>query len=215
MRQLFYRLYICYLISLLNSQGKDRYISIPDENELLPNLLKLSNREDIEKSEFEGFLLAELTLTDELSIRTKFNIKYIKRIHKLSLGHLCSFAGKYRTVNMSKGGFLFPAAQFITQSMDTFENEILVGLPLKYENDKSLIKDIAKVHGELLFIHPFREGNGRTARLLANLMARKQGHNGLNFDKINERVFPKYVSVVQMVAEKNYELMEKIVELIF
>lgn len=182
---------------------------------MLPNLLNLSSREAIEKSEFEGFLLAELTLTDELSVRTKFNIKYIKRIHKLSLGHLYSFAGKYRTVNLSKGGFLFPAAQFITQSMDNFENEILINLPLKYENDKSLIKDIAKVHGEFLFIHPFREGNGRTARILANLMVRKQGYKGLNFDKISEKVFPKYVSAVQMVADKNYEPMEKIIELIF
>lgn len=193
----------------------DRYVSSPGESELLPNLLNLSSREAIEKSEFEGFLLAELTLTDELSVRTKFNIKYIKRIHKLSLGHLYSFAGKYRTVNLSKGGFLFPAAQFITQSMDNFENEILINLPLKYENDKSLIKDIAKVHGEFLFIHPFREGNGRTARILANLMVRKQGYKGLNFDKISEKVFPKYVSAVQMVADKNYEPMEKIIELIF
>ena len=71
------------------------------------------------------FLLAELTLTDELSIRTRFNIKYIKRIHKMSLGHLYSFAGKYRTVNLSKGGFLFPSAQFISKVMDDFEDDIL------------------------------------------------------------------------------------------
>lgn len=193
----------------------DRYVSSPEENELLPNLLNLSNLKDIEKSEFEGFLLAELTLTEELSIRTKFNLKYIKRIHKLSLGHLYSFAGKYRMVNMSKGGFLFPTAQFLVQNMNSFEKDILFNLPLRYDNEKSLIKDIAKVHGELLFIHPFREGNGRTARILANLMSRKQGYGGLNFDKIDEKVITKYVLAVQMVADKNYEPMEKIIELIF
>jgi cell filamentation protein len=83
--------------------------------------LNLSNREEIDKAEFEGFLIAELSLTEELISRTKFNIKYIKRIHKSSLGHLYSFAGKFRTVNMSKGGFLFPAAKFISQNMDNFE----------------------------------------------------------------------------------------------
>ena len=193
----------------------NKYISSPDEDELLPNLLNLINREDIERSEFEGFLLAELSLTEELTIRTKFNVKYIKQIHKLSLGHLYSFAGKFRTVNMSKGGFLFPAAKYIAQSMDVFENDILLKLPSRYESDQSLIRDIAVVHGELLFIHPFREGNGRAARVLANLMTRKQGFKGLNFERINEKIFQEYVLAVQMVADRNYEPMEKIIELIF
>jgi cell filamentation protein len=193
----------------------DRYVFSHDEGELLPNKLNLKDREAIEQSEFEGFLLAELTLTEKLSVRTKFNIRYIKWIHKLSLGHLYSFAGKYRTVNMSKGGFLFPAAQFISRSIETFENEVLSTLPNKYENKESLIKDIAIVHGELLFIHPFREGNGRTARVLANLMARKQGYKGLNFDKIDDKVFLMYVSAVQSVADKDYLPMEKIIKLLF
>ena len=193
----------------------DKYVSSPQESESFPNKLNLSNREEIDKAEFEGFLLAELTLTEEFTSQTKFNIKYIKRIHKLSLGHLYSFAGKFRTVNMSKGGFLFPAAKFISQNMDSFEKEILLNLPAKYESDEALIKDIAKVHGEFLFIHPFREGNGRTARVLANLMARKQGIKGLNFEKITENVFPEYVIAVQSVADRNYEPMEKIIKIIF
>jgi cell filamentation protein len=193
----------------------DKYVSSPEESELLPNLLNLSNREEIDKAEFEGFLLAELSLTEELTSRTKFNIKYIKRIHKMSLGHLYSFAGKYRSVNMSKGGFLFPAAKFISQNMDNFEKEILLKLPTKYESNQALIKDIAKVHGEFLFIHPFREGNGRTARVLANLMVRKQGIKGLNFEKITEKIFTEYVIAVQSVADRNYEPMEKLIELIF
>jgi cell filamentation protein len=193
----------------------DKYFSSQDESELLSNLLNLTDKETIEQSEFEGFLISELTLTDELSVRTKFNIKYIKRIHKLALGHLYSFAGKYRTVNISKGGFLFPSAQFIAKNMDTFEDEILSKLPNKYNNIDSLIRDIAVVHGELLFIHPFREGNGRAARVLVNLMARKQGYQSLNFGRIDDKVFPKYVSAVQSVADKNYLPMEKIVRLLF
>jgi len=193
----------------------DKYVSSPEESELFPNLLNLSNREEIDKAEFEGFLLAELSLTEELTSQTKFNIKYIKRIHKLSLGHLYSFAGKFRTVNMSKGGFLFPAAKFISQNMDNFEKEILLNLPAKYESDQALIEDIAKVHGEFLFIHPFREGNGRTARVLANLMVRKYGIKALNFEKITENVFPEYVIAVQSVADRNYKPMERIIKLIF
>ena len=192
-----------------------KYLSSQDEGELLPNLLKLTDKESIEQSEFEGFLLSELTLTEKLTRRTKFNIKYINGIHKLALSHLYSFAGKYRTVNMSKGGFLFPAAEFIPKTMKTFEDEILSKMPDEYDNLDLLVRDIAMVHGELLFIHPYREGNGRTARVLANLMSRKQGYKGLNFDKIDEKVFPKYVSAVQAVADKNYLAMERIIKLLF
>jgi len=116
---------------------------------------------------------------------------------------------------MSKGGFLFPSAKFISKNMDVFEDEILSKMPNKYDNVDSLIRDIALVHGELLFIHPFREGNGRAARVLANLMTRKQGYQGLNFDRIDDTVFLKYVSAVQAVADKDYLPMEKIIKLLF
>lgn len=192
-----------------------KYKVSTEENEILPNLLHFDKKEDIDNAEFEGFLYAELYLTEKLTSRTKINEKYIQQIHKLALKDLYAFAGKYRTVNMSKGGFLFPTAQFIPQSMTTFNNEILSLLPNKYENEKSLISDVAKVHGELLFIHPFREGNGRTARILANLMVRKQGYKGLHFERIDENIFNQYVYAVQMVAEKNYEPMKEVIKLIF
>lgn len=186
-----------------------------DESEILPNKLNLTRKEDIDNAEFEGFLFAELFLTEKLNSKTKFNENYIQKIHKLALRELYTFAGKYRTVNMSKGGFLFPTAQFIPQSMSLFDKEILSLLPNKYDNEETLISDIAKVHGELLFIHPFREGNGRTSRILANLMARKQGKKGLNFERIEGKAFEEYVNAVQKVADKDYEPMNKIIKLIF
>lgn len=190
----------------------DRYTTNEAENELLPNLLGLTNREEIAEAEFEGFLTAEIVFTERLNTHTHFNCKYIQDIHKLALGHLYTFAGKYRTVNMSKGGFLFPTARFIPESMQLFENEVLTKLPDEYADKYTLIKDVARVHGELLFIHPFREGNGRTARILANLMVRKQGYEGLRFDKIN---FREYIIAVQRVSEKNYLPMERIIGSLF
>lgn len=68
---------------------------------------------------------------------------------------------------------------------------------------------------ELLLIHPFREGNGRTARILANLMSRKQGYESLLFDKVGEREFEFYVSAVQMAAKKDYKKMEEFITSIF
>ena len=192
-----------------------KYDSPNDQNDILPNLLGLKSIEEIGLSEFEGFLRTEIQLTESLTSRTKFNISYILKMHKLSLSHLYSFAGKYRDVNISKGGFAFPASRFLPQTMEEFETQILSGLPNKYNSKDELIKDIAKVHGELLFIHPFREGNGRTARMLANLMSRKQGYDSLKFELITEKEFNMYVLAVQSSADKNYKKMEKIINSIF
>lgn len=189
---------------------------LPDnQSEILPNILKLTSNKDIALSEFEGFLRTEIMLTEQLTARTKFNVKYIMQIHKLSLQHLYSFAGKLRDVNMSKGGFPFPGAKYLAQSMQTFDNDILSRLPNKYDSKESLISDIAIVHGELLFIHPFREGNGRTSRMLANLMVRKQGYESLLFDKVDAGEFNTYVSAIQKSAEKDYEPMKKFIRAIF
>lgn len=133
-------------------------------------------------------------------------------IHKSALGHLYTFAGQYSDVNMSKGGFPFAAAKFLPQTMATFNVEFLSVLPDKYLDKNDLITDIAKVHGEFLFIHPFREGNGRTARILANLMCRKQGYKPLKFNKED---FETYIRAIQMVADKNYALMIDYIRSIF
>ena len=182
------------------------------QHEILPNLLGLTTPEEIGEAEFEGFLTAQIELAEELTEKTIFNVSYIKRIHHLALRNLYEFAGKFRSVNMSKGGFVFPAALFLDASMAAFDNEILTKLPDKYTSTQSLIRDIAKVHAELLFTHPFREGNGRTARILANLMAQKQGYHSLIFKDLD---FNSYVKAIQMAAGKEYKWMEDLVSIIF
>jgi len=189
---------------------------LPDsQKEVLPNLLGITSIEALGLSEFEGFLKAEIVFTEKLTKRTKFSVSYFLEVHKIALGHLYSFAGELRSVNMSKGGFLFAAAQYLPETMKQFESDILSKLPDTYTNVDELIRDIAIVHGELLFIHPFREGNGRTARIIANLMSRKQAHDALQFELIDEKRFPEYVAAVQKSAEKDYTPMIELIQSIF
>ena len=185
-----------------------KYDMPSSEGEILPNLLGLTDSQRIGEAEFEGFLDAQLELVDQLTNETIFDIAYIKNIHYSSLKHLYDFAGKFRNVNLSKNGFAFPAARFLDASMATFENEILNKIPHKYTSTDAFIRDVAVVHAELLFIHPFREGNGRTARILASLMAIKQDFNPLNFRDLD---FDLYVRAVQLAAGKEYALMEELI----
>ena len=194
-----------------------KYSVNPNEEEILPNLLNSNSLREIQEAEFEGFLYAELLLTTQLTDKTKFDVDYIKNIHFLALKDVYAFAGNFRTVNISKQGFMFPAAKFLDQSMQEFQTEILNKLLNEYVKLDSVffIEDLARAHAELLYIHPFREGNGRTARVLLNLMLRKNGWEPLDFSKMNEELFQQYVIAVQSSAMKNYEPMKKVIEQLF
>ena len=135
-----------------------KYSSADDEAEVLPNLLGLSSLEEVQQAETEGFLLAEQSLLNELREDEVFDVAYIKEIHRRALGQVYGFAGRYRTVNLSKGSFTFPAAQHLPQSMADFERSMLRTLPHIWPDADSLVYDVARVHAELLFIHPFRDG---------------------------------------------------------
>ncbi len=181
---------------------------------MLPNLLGLTTAQEIAEAEFEGFTEAEIILSEELEIETRFDVAYIQRIHDLALGRLYAFAGKWRDVNLSKGGFTFAAARFLPETMGTLQREVLAKLDGGNDLD-TLIRDIATVHAELLFIHPFREGNGRTARILSNLMCRRSGFGTLRWELIGKGEFEAYVAAVQRAALKDYAGMERIIRVVW
>lgn len=196
----------------------DRYKTSKKEEQdtILPNSKGITDLVAIQKEEAKGFIKANIILTTELNETTKFDLDYIFRIHKLSLAHIYEFAGELRNVDMSKGGFAFPSALHLAKSMNDFEEGILKGLKNRYETKEQLINDIARVHAELLFIHPFREGNGRTARILANLMCHKAGYESLSFEKLDTpEMFENYVVAVQQAGFLNYKPMIKLIEFLF
>ena len=86
----------------------NRYTTNGEEGEILPNLLGITDEETLHNAEFEGFLMAEILFTEKLTPKTKFSVKYICDIHRTALKELYSFAGHFRSVNISKGGFVFP-----------------------------------------------------------------------------------------------------------
>jgi cell filamentation protein len=184
-----------------------KYYTPKSEDEILPNKLGLTDPRKIAEEEYRGFLRAEIKFESELDDISLFEWDVILSIHKAAFEHLYEFAGQLRQVNISKGGFMFPAAKYLPSAVEEFEKEFLNPLPDSFGEYEQLINHVAPLHAELLFIHPFREGNGRTARLFADLIALKSGFDRFNFEKITKKRMPKYITAVQAAADKNYESM--------
>jgi len=122
-----------------------------------------------------------------------------------------AWAGKYRQVNLSKGDFPFAAANQIPRLMMEFEKGPLCQYtPCRFTIMDEIVRAIAIVHTELLLIHPFREGNGRTARLLAILMALQARLAPLDFGGIKGRKRHEYFAAVQAGLDRDYKPMENV-----
>jgi cell filamentation protein len=82
--------------------------------------------------------------------------------------------------------------------------------PCRFASMDDIVRAIAVVHTEMVLIHPFREGNGRAARLLAILMALQAGLPPMDFSGIKGRKRREYFSAVQAGLDGDYGPMEKI-----
>lgn len=163
------------------------------DGQVLANKLDITSADEI--AEAELLLLGQLyeaVLIDELPDRA-LTVEDLFTWHRRWLGNLYDFAGALRTVNVSKGGFLFATVTFVPRLLEEFERECLQRYtPCDALDDAALAQAIALCHVELILIHPFREGNGRLARLLADVMAVQAGHEPLDYsawDADKERYF--------------------------
>ena len=182
---------------------------------VLKNKLGITDTQKAAEEETIGFINAQVFFTQRLGKRTKFSSAYIQAIHKSALKHLYPFAGIYRNVNLSKAGHHFLPYNFIHRGMSYLEEEYLSKLPVDYVDPKKLIEDIAIVHCELIHIHPFREGNGRTARIFADLMANRAGYPSLDLNKFRTDKYPQYIEALNKGDDKNYSGMIEIIGNLF
>lgn len=142
----------------------------------------------------------------------RFTAADICQMHKTWLGNIYDWAGKYRQVNISKGGFSFAMARQVPALMDKFEQGSLCEFTPCRSGIRGgdIVHAVAVVHTELVLIHPFREGNGRLARMFAVLMGLQAGLPPFDFGGIKGKQKQKYFAAVQACMGYNYEPMESI-----
>jgi cell filamentation protein len=188
-------------------------VSGSSEGEVLKNKLDITDIDSINEEEFLGFTNAAQSAIEALDESTLFDIEYLRELHFSALGKIYNFAGNVRTVDMSKEGFMFAAARFLGSSLRTFEENFLHPINSNnWESKEQLIDYLAEMHAELLFIHPFREGNGRISRLFTRLIYLAKTGDEIEVDTLinTDEGLSKYIEGVQQAGREEYDVMKKL-----
>ena len=82
--------------------------------------------------------------------------------------------------------------------------------PCRFDTAEKIARALAVAHTELVLIHPFRDGNGRVARLLATLMAMQGDLPSLDFSNLKGHKRNEYYAAVRSGLDRNYNPMEYI-----
>ena len=144
---------------------------------VLRNLLNIRLKTEMDLAEANALETVETRYFEIVTDKTVFTAELICQMHRDWLGSIYEWAGRYRTVEMQKGNFRWPPAFRAQQNMAWLEDEFLKKFtPCRSAPLETVAGQVASVHAELLLVHPFREGNGRLARWLADLMFLQAGY---------------------------------------
>lgn len=145
----------------------------------------------------------------------------IKNIHQLILKDIDNEnAGRYRKENVTIKGATHIPPDYLKVP------ELMEKLILTYNtwNEYHPIIQAALLHGELVKIHPFVDGNGRTSRLLMNLDLMNSGYNPVIIKKESRLKYYEaldkahttgnYTDFVKLVTKLEIEMLKKYLELI-
>ena len=167
--------------------------AVDEKHGVLKNKLGIINQEELNSIETKHLVEAYKQAATDYSENQVFTDVDVIDLHKLFLGKVYEWAGRYRTVDLSSEDIRFCHAAFIQNNMRTFSDDLLSKLtPFMPDLQKTEILDrLSKIHGELIIIHPFRDGNGRTTRLLCDLLLMQAGYGPMRIAAFYDREFLK------------------------
>lgn len=193
------------------SQVAENQFEPGSRGRVLKNLLGIRDKREIDCVEAEALKRATDTFIRTYDAQHLFTARDICKIHEVWLGGIYPWAGRYRQVNLGKGGFQFASAAYIPKLMEEFEQGPLREYtPCRSGAVEKIAYALAVVHTECVLIHPFREGNGRIARLLASLMALQAELPLLDFGLIKGKKRQGYFVSVQAGIKEDYKPMARI-----
>ena len=139
-------------------------MNITDSAELARIEEKLSKKKAVEL--FESGYLDKLEAGKFISLAA---------IHKFLFAEIYDFAGQVRDVNIAKGNFRFAPVIYLQAALENIDK-----MP------QNTFDEIIAKYVEMNVAHPFREGNGRSARIWLDLMLKKELNLVVDWSKVDK-----------------------------
>lgn len=139
-------------------------LNISDSAELARIEEKLSKKRAVEL--FESGYLDKLEAGKFVSLA---------EIHRFLFAEIYDFAGQVRDVNIAKGNFRFAPVIYLQVALENIDK-----MP------QGTFEEIISKYVEMNVAHPFREGNGRSARIWLDLMLKKELNLVVDWSKVDK-----------------------------
>ena len=173
-----------------------------EKRDLIPTLI---TREDLDAFEQENILEARKWIMQKsvLAKQDIFTEKFILNLHKRMYGYVWKWAGTYRKSNKNIGIEYYLVPTELCQLLDDATYWL--------ENETYSITDLAIIfHHRLVKIHLFPNGNGRHARLCADVIVAKYGGDKLTWGGNSDLTKPddirkRYIAALREADNFNYE----------
>jgi len=132
----------------------------------------------------------------------------ILKIHGYIFQDMYEWAGKVRTVQISKEGTQFLPTERFSEGF-TYINELIEEYWALGADIPAVAKKLAQILDAINHLHPFREGNGRTQREFIRVLALEKGYRLDLSSAEDETVFERYMSGT---IEGNKKLLSELIE---
>lgn len=139
----------------------------------------------------------------------------ISSIHATLFSDVYDWAGQFRDVNMTKEivgsaqKSVFLRHELIAESLDQID-AVVRNYAWESASFEKKTQHLAKVHAMLDYVHPFREGNGRSTRILMEHLASFHGIQ-LEWEKVSyQRIIDASAQVFLEIRHRSTQSMEEL-----
>ena len=156
--------------------------------DVLRNKAEITNAEDLDTFEGELSTLRSIEIL-ESPIAGQFDLAHLQRIHLALFQDVYDWAGKIRTVDISRGNSRFANVRFIESAANDIFNKLARENWLRGLDADTLSKRLAHYLSEINALHPFREGNGRVQRIFISQLSQSAGYQLDYSDLEQEQIY--------------------------
>lgn len=144
----------------------------PPDYTVLRNKLDLRTQEELDAFE----RMAVQVRAEQGCPVGRFDLAHLRAIHGHLFQDVYDWAGELRTVEIKKGGSQFQPRQFIETGMADVHRRLEAQDFLQGRTADGFAEGAGRIIGDVNYVHPFREGNGRTQLIYLQQLSTQAGH---------------------------------------